>query len=201
MRTPHLSQRGTGDSYLQGQLLIAMPSMTDPRFRRSVIYMCAHSSEGAMGLIVNQRAERVSLKDLLQQLRLLKKDAEMPEHLDRPVQIGGPVSAERGHVLHTDDYFAKDSTVAVADGVCLTRTLDILRSIVEGRGPAQSLLALGYAGWSAGQLEQEIQANGWLHCTADHELVFGTDLEQKYERAIAKLGIDLSHLVSDAGHA
>jgi putative transcriptional regulator len=194
-----------GDGYLEGQLLIAMPIMTDKRFARSVIYMCAHSPEGAMGLIINQRASHISFRELLKQLGIgpgkgegIELDLDLA---DMAVHVGGPVETGRGFVLHSSDYHAADSTLSIDDDVSLTATIDILRAIAGGKGPDKAILALGYAGWRAGQLESEIQANGWLHCPADPELLFDRDLELKYTRAMSKIGIDPSHLVSDAGHA
>ncbi|MFV0368675.1 MAG: YqgE/AlgH family protein [Hyphomicrobiaceae bacterium] len=196
------------DGYLEGQLLIAMPRMIDRRFRRTVIYLCAHSDEGAMGLIINQEADNIDFADLLERLGLadgedgiISFDEMSADLASKPVHIGGPVETGRGFVLHSSDYFVTNSTLPIRDGVCLTATLDILRAIATGEGPARMLLALGYAGWSPGQLESEIQANGWLHCPADHDLIFNTDNEAKYSRALAKIGIDPSHLVADAGHA
>ncbi len=189
---------------LEGQLLVAMPSMSDRRFARSVIYICAHSEEGAMGLIVNQRANHISAPDLLERLGIstrTKDDEISNEILDLSIHVGGPVETGRGFVLHSGDYFADDSTLAIENNVCLTATIDILKAIAIGRGPNRALLALGYSGWSPGQLESEIRANGWLNCPADMDLIFDGDLENKYSRAMAKIGIDLSHLVSDAGHA
>jgi putative transcriptional regulator len=189
---------------LEGQLLIAMPSMTDRRFQRSVIYLCAHSPEGAMGLIINQRANHITAPDLLERLGISPRNPDdeiTGEVLSLSIQVGGPVETGRGFVLHSSDYFAEDSTLAIEQGVCLTATIDILKAIAQGRGPTRALLALGYAGWSPGQLETELQANGWLHCPADPDIIFDEDLETKYSRALAKMGIDLSHLVSDAGHA
>lgn len=183
-------------------MLIAMPSMNDKRFQRSVIYMCSHSDKGAMGLIVNQRANKVAFGDLLRELKLRDpSDPRISDANGTVVHIGGPVSTERGFVLHSDDYFSSAATLAIADGVCLTATLDVLKAMSTGKGPRRALLALGYSGWAPGQLEAEIQANGWLHCQADQELIFGTDLGGKYDRALAKIGIDPSHLVSEAGHA
>jgi putative transcriptional regulator len=196
--------RVSGPSYLSGQLLVAMPTMSDRRFRRSVIYMCSHSDEGAMGLIVNQRSPDVSLSDLLSQLGLAEDGADQTgpeEFLEQGVLNGGPVSTERGFVLHTNDYFAEEATLAIGDGICLTATIEILKAMAAGQGPRRSVLALGYAGWAPGQLEAEIGANGWLHCPADRELVFDTDLELKYVRALSKIGVELSHLISEAGHA
>lgn len=181
-----------------------MPIMSDPRFARSVIYLCAHSEDGAMGLVINQRASHISFPDLLSKLNIV------PPHLEGSVaegvrgmsiHVGGPVETGRGFVLHSSDYFVNDSTLPIEDGICLTATIDILRAIAAGNGPNRAILALGYAGWSPGQLESEIQANGWLNCPADPDLIFGTDIESKYTRAMAKIGIDPSHLVSDAGHA
>lgn len=199
---PKRRRRGTG--YLDGQLLIAMPIMTDRRFARSVIYMCAHSEEGAMGLIVNHRASHISFPDLLARLGIVTggtDDGIPSDILDRQVHVGGPVETGRGFVLHSADYHATDSTLTINDDISLTATIDILKAIAAGHGPHQSMLALGYAGWSAGQLETEIQANGWLHCPADMDLLFDPDLESKYVRAMAKIGIDPLHLVSEAGHA
>jgi putative transcriptional regulator len=157
-----------------------------------------------MGIIVNQLARNITFRALLEQLELWSDDADedLVDRLDATaVHIGGPVSSERGFVLHSDDFVIEDSTLSVADGICLTATTDILRAIAEGKGPAECMLALGYSGWAPGQLEAEIQANGWLHCGADRELVFSTDLELIYERALTKLGIDPAFLVSNAGHA
>lgn len=196
-------RRPPAEGYLDGQLLVAMPVMSDPRFARSVIYMCAHSEEGAMGLIINQRASHISFPDLLERLDIVPAESDdgMGKIGNMSIHVGGPVETGRGFVLHSSDYFADDSTLPIEDGVCLTATIDILKAIAAGNGPNQALLALGYAGWSPGQLESEIQANGWLNCPADPDLIFGPDLESKYAQALAKIGIDPSHLVSDAGHA
>ncbi len=184
------------DGYLEGQLLIAMPTMGDERFQRTVIFMCAHSAQGAMGLVVNRLADQIDFKDLLDQLRI-----EVPALIQEiQVHTGGPVESGRGFVLHTTDYF-QDSTLQVSDDIGLTATADILKSIATGDGPVHSLLALGYAGWAPGQLDAEIQANGWLHVPADRELVFDRDLDSKWERAVQKVGIDPSFLSMDAGHA
>ena len=161
--------------YLEGQLLIAMPSMGDPRFSRSVIYVCAHSSEGAMGIIINQRAPNISFAELLEQLKIVPTEdrISLPSAMNAmEVYLGGPVETGRGFVLHSADYFKADSTLPINDSVCLTATIDILRDIAKGSGPNQALLALGYAGWAPGQLENEIQSNGWLNCPANPELVF-----------------------------
>jgi putative transcriptional regulator len=190
--------------YLDGQMLIAMPAMSDERFARSVIYVCAHSTEGAMGIVVNQRAQNIKFPDLLVQLEVIPANEriQLPDQAEEVrVLKGGPVETGRGFVLHSADFFIENSTLPIDDGVCLTATLDILKAIASGTGPHNAILALGYAGWAPGQLEQEIQENGWLHCPADSELIFGGDIEHKYERALQKIGIDLGMLSSEAGHA
>ncbi len=194
----------SGAGYLDGQLLIAMPVMDDERFARSVIYMCAHSSEGAMGIIVNRPAGSIDFPQLLVQLDIINKadQIKLPGGAeDMKVLKGGPVDTGRGFVLHSSDFFIKDATLPIDDGICLTATLDILKAIAAGSGPKHALLALGYAGWAPGQLENEIQHNGWLHCPADADLIFGVDSEGKYERALEKIGIELAMLSNDAGHA
>jgi putative transcriptional regulator len=201
MRIRRKKRSASNESFLDGQFLIAMPAMTDKRFARSVIYMCAHSAQGAMGLIVNQRASHISFSQLLGQLSISSEQSAPSPPIDIDVHVGGPVETGRGFVLHSSDYFAADSTLPIDDGVSLTATVDILKAIAGGDGPDRAILALGYAGWRPGQLESEIQANGWLHCPPDPDLLFDRDLEQKYDRALSKIGIDLSHLVSDAGHA
>lgn len=204
MKMPTKKRRKRGEGYLEGQLLVAMPLMSDKRFARSVIYLCAHSDEGAMGLIINQRASHINFPDLLDRLNIKVSNPEdgIPNDiLTRSVYQGGPVETGRGFVLHSPDYFAADSTLTIDTGICLTATVDILKAIAAGEGPRKSIFALGYSGWSAGQLESEIQANGWLHCPADASLVFDPEIETKYPRALAKIGIDPSHLVADAGHA
>jgi putative transcriptional regulator len=193
-----------GQSYLDGQLLIAMPVMEDERFARSVIYVCAHSSEGAMGIVLNRPAGSVDFTDLLVQLDIIKSSdrIKLPETAETmKVMKGGPVETGRGFVLHSSDFFIEDATLPIDDGVCLTATLDILEAIAKGAGPKHAILALGYAGWAPGQLETEIQDNGWLHCPADSELIFGGDIEDKYARALHKIGIDPGMLSNEAGHA
>ncbi len=196
--------RGGPQGYLDGQMLIAMPTMRDERFSRSVIYLCAHSSDGAMGIIVNQTASNLAFPDLLVQLDIIpeKQKITLPERISEVrVLRGGPVETGRGFVLHSSDFFIENSTLPIDEGICLTATLDILKAIALGDGPSSAILALGYAGWGAGQLENEIQSNGWLHCPADADLIFGSDVETKYERAMRKIGIDPAMLSSDAGHA
>ena len=195
---------GDPDSYLDGQLLIAMPVMEDERFARSVIYVCAHSSEGAMGIIVNRPAGSIDFPELLAQLDIIEKsDAiKLPESAENmKVLKGGPVETGRGFVLHSSDFFIEDATLPIDDGICLTATVDILRAIANGGGPKHAILALGYAGWAPGQLEDEIQGNGWLHCAADEDLIFGGDVEEKYLRALQKIGIQPGMLSAEAGHA
>ena len=202
-RTKAAIGRLNSDGYLDGQLLIAMPSITDPRFHRAVIYMCAHSSEGAMGLVINQRAPNITLPKLLEQLDIAT-GGPSPGDMQAgsmAVYAGGPVETSRGFVLHSSDYFVADSTLPINESVCLTATIDILKAIAKGSGPNKAILALGYAGWAPGQLEREIQSNGWLNCPADFDIVFGSDLENKYARALRLLGIDPSHLVGTSGHA
>ncbi|CAN5363769.1 YqgE/AlgH family protein [soil metagenome] len=193
-----------GAGYLDCQLLTAMPVMDDERFARSVIYLCAHSSEGAMGIIVNRPAGSIDFPQLLVQLDIINKaeQIKLPGSAeDMKVMKGGPVDTGRGFVLHSSDFFIKDATLPIDDGICLTATLDILKAIAAGAGPKHAILALGYAGWAPGQLENEIQHNGWLHCPADPDLIFGRDVEDKYQRALDKIGIDLAMLSNEAGHA
>jgi putative transcriptional regulator len=200
---------GIGDNsskhgYLDGQLLIAMPVMEDPRFERSVIYLCAHSAEGAMGIVVNRPAGSIDFPELLVQLKIIAKSEqiELPEHAETlQVLQGGPVDTGRGFVLHSSDFYIENATLLIDDQICLTATVDILKAIAKGAGPKHAVLALGYAGWRPGQLEAEIQDNGWLHCDADPDLVFGDDVEDKYSRALRKIGIDPGMLSNAAGHA
>lgn len=182
---------------LAGQLLIAMPGMGDPRFEKAVVYMCAHSEDGAMGLIVNKPAADVSFEDLLEQLKILKVD----DADEIRVMFGGPVEHGRGFVLHSNDYVSNESTLSVTDDVGMTATLDILEDIAKGDGPSLSLLALGYSGWGPGQLEGEIAANGWLTCAASSKLVFGGRSDDKWLAALRSLGIDPLLLSSEGGRA
>jgi putative transcriptional regulator len=185
-----------GMSSLAGQLLVAMPQMQDHRFQRSVIYLCAHNEEGAMGLVVNKLMGNLTLVELLDQLKIPHESlAGTPR-----VHFGGPVESGRGFVLHSADY-SEDGSLVVGNEMALTATLDILRAIGRGEGPKRSLLALGYAGWGPGQLDHELQQNGWLHVPADDEIIFGRDLDKKWTRAMGKLGVDLTMLSGEAGHA
>jgi putative transcriptional regulator len=201
-------QKGAGSGaargFLDGQMLIASPGMQDERFSRTLIYLCAHSSEGAMGIVVNQPAANISFPDLLVKLDVIPKADKIqlpPSAGDVTVLKGGPVETERGFVLHSADFFIEDSTLPIDEGVCLTATLDILKAIARGNGPVSAILALGYAGWSPGQLDNELQHNGWLHCSPDPELIFGADIGTKYDRAMQKIGVRPGMLSSDIGHA
>ncbi|HEV2560846.1 MAG TPA: YqgE/AlgH family protein [Rhizomicrobium sp.] len=187
-----------GENFLEGKLLIALPGMPDPRFERSVIFMCAHSLQtGAMGLIINKRIEGLNFRDLVQKLEI----RTAPATPDFPVLYGGPVETGRGFVLHSADYASTESTLPVTGDISLTATLDILRAIAEGHGPGKSMFALGYAGWGAGQIEDEIRSNGWIHCDADPALLFDAELDSKWASALQKLGIDISALSANAGRA
>ena len=198
------AERAAGGIYLDGQMLVATPTMEDERFSRSVIYVCAHSSEGAMGIVVNQPAKHISFTDLLVKLDVIPA-ADLITLPSRAggvkVLKGGPVETERGFVLHSADFFIENSTLSIDRGICLTATLDILKAIARGNGPQSAILALGYAGWAPGQLENEINHNGWLNCPADTDLLFGTDAELKYSRALEKIGIRPGMLSSEVGHA
>src|ERR1700749_2054124 len=190
--------------FLDGQMLIAMPSMRDERFARTLIYMCAHSSEGAMGIVVNQTAADIDFPDRLVKLDVIPaaERIQLPRRAGTiKVLKGGPVETQRGFVLHSADFFIENSTLPIDEGICLTATLDILKAIARDEGPASAVLALGYAGWAPGQLENEMQQNGWLHCTADRDLIFGLDIEKKYNRALDKIGVRPGMLSSDVGHA
>ena len=184
------------DGYLTGQLLLAMPGIGDPRFERTVIFMCAHSAEGAMGLVINKPAEGITFDELMQQIGVT------PHGQSRQIKIlsGGPVETSRGFVLHSTDY-QQDATLKISADYGLTTTIEILQSLADGEGPDRSILALGYAGWGAGQLDQEIQANGWLSVTPDPDLVFDDELAEKWTRSMNKLGFDPAFLASDVGRA
>jgi putative transcriptional regulator len=192
------------ESYLDGKCLVAMPALQGNIFARSVVYICAHSEDGAMGLIVNHPAEGVNFVDLLLQLKVIgaaEKSSLAGRAGDTKVLTGGPVDASRGFVLHSRDYQVAEATMTIDEDVAMTATLDVLRAIAEGRGPKEAFLALGYASWSPGQLEQEILANSWMICPADEPLLFDRDYKTKYERALGAIGVDLRYLSPDAGHA
>lgn len=199
--TPKGSAAGAS-AFLNNHFLVAMPGMQDERFSRSVVYICAHSEDGAMGLIVNQ-VQQLGFPDILVQLGIVDKTEaiRLPASTRNfPVRNGGPVDRSRGFVLHTDDYTV-ESSMPVSDDICLTATVDILRAISFGRGPKHALLTLGYSGWGAGQLEAELASNGWLTCPATADLLFDGDIENKYEKILATIGIDPTHLSHVSGHA
>jgi len=183
---------------LDGQLLIAMPGMNDPRFKKTVIYICSHSNEGAMGIVINRPHKGLKFSELLSQLNIAP-DTNAPRKIE--VLSGGPVEQARGFVLHTKDYFTEGATLKVDPGLSLTATTDVLRALAKGEGPAKALFALGYAGWGAGQLEQELIDNAWITCDSDADLIFDQDHNGKYSAALNKLGIDPGLLSSEAGHA
>lgn len=182
--------------FFENKLLLAMPSMNDPRFERTVIYICSHESSGAMGLVINRAIENMTFKNLLDQLTI---EAEQ-EVADVTIHSGGPVEPGRGFVLHSADY-VQDSTLIVSQTLALTATVDVLKALAAGKGPTNHLLALGYAGWGEAQLEQEIQNNSWMIADADEEIIFHTELEQKWPRAMAMLGVDVAMLSLEAGHS
>lgn len=190
------------DGFLDGHLLLAMPGMSDPRFERAVILLCAHSPDGAMGIRINQVAPALTFAEVLASLKILPGGADA---LDLPTDIrvhrGGPVETGRGFVLHSADFIAEKSTMLIDEETCLTATLDILQAIAAGRGPRRALLALGYAGWGPGQLEDEVRDNGWLHCPAHADLIFDAELDDKYDVAMAEIGIDPAMLSASAGRA
>ncbi len=188
---------------LQGQFLIAMPNMGDTRFEKSVVYLCAHSADGAMGFVINRTLEKPSIPDFLHQLNIVTEEErdEMPAQLRlAPLYSGGPVEPGRGFVLHSPDY-TSETTLVIEDAVSLTATLEILRAISLGRGPRSVFMALGYSGWAGGQLEEEIAANGWLTCRSDAGLIFDRDQDTKYSRALRGMGVNPLLLSGQAGHA
>jgi putative transcriptional regulator len=203
----HLSRRKRG--CLDGHFLIAMPGMSDERFERTVIFVCAHSDEGAIGFILN-RPQPLQFSELLENIDLDSQphSKERPAATKRvtdcardfPIQLGGPVDAGRGFVIHSDDYTSQ-STLPVNDDLCLTATVDILRAIKEGHGPRRGIMLLGYAGWGPGQLESEVSANAWLSCPAREDLVFDQDHSGKYDRVLNHMGITPAMLSIQAGHA
>lgn len=180
---------------LEGKLLLAMPAMGDPRFVKSVIYMCSHTEEGAMGIAVNRPIENLNFSQLLEQLNI----GGEPK-IELPIHAGGPVETGRGFVLHSADY-SQDSTLFISDTVGLSATVEILKELARGKGPRNRLLALGYAGWGPGQLEQELARNSWLTVDPSDELIFAAPPEEKWPRALSQIGIDASRLSAEAGHA
>lgn len=191
----------TKRGFLKGKLLIAMPSIQGDDFSHSVVFVCDHSKEGAMGLVLNKPAPRMIFSDLVEKLDLGEVNRPPDDEiLQMPLMLGGPVKQFQGFVLHSSDY-KSDETLKVAAGYALTATVDVLKAIAAGKGPKRKILALGYAGWSAGQLEDEILRNGWLTCDADADLVFSGEHAMKHEAALKKLGVDPGMLSSEAGHA
>ncbi|MHA6288973.1 YqgE/AlgH family protein [Maricaulis sp. CAU 1757] len=193
----HDELTGVNDSFLGGKLLIATPSIGDPRFDRSVILMCDHSADAAMGIVLNKPVEGLRLPDLFEQLGI-NLTAEPP---DRAVLLGGPVDRDRGFVLHTPDFAVSDATLPVCEGVSLTATKEVLEAIASPHPPRRSLLALGYAGWGAGQLEAELAANAWLVCDPDQGLIFDTDNTHMWQGALDLIGVTPEHLSALGGHA
>ena len=183
--------------FLDGQLLIAMPGMGDARFERAVIFLCAHSAEGAMVLIINKPAPDLDFTDLLKQLNIEPKS----DVGGTPVHFGGPVEHARGFVLHSGEYDAEGASLKVGPAFSMTATVDVLQDMAKGQGPVQALLALGYSGWGPGQLEGELQANGWLTAAADPDLVFGKADAGKWEAALRSLNIDPRLLSAEGGRA
>jgi putative transcriptional regulator len=188
---------------LRGQFLVAMPDMGDERFRDTVIYLVGHGDEGAMGLVVNQQVDDMRFSDILEELKLGDRDEliHLPEDIrNRQVLRGGPVQTSRGFVLHSSDYFKVGNSYEVNEDICLTATLDILKAMAFKETPNEALFALGYCGWSPGQLEQEIQGNGWLTVPFSRELLFGLPIEARYDAALGRLGITRASLSATAGH-
>ena len=188
---------GVQEMDLKGKVLIAMPEMGDPRFSVSIIFMCAYSPEGAMGLIVNKPTDELRLSNLLEQLDI----TATKEARDLPIHFGGPVEHGRGFVLHSYGYHSSLSTLDVNDDFAMTATLDILEDLANGRGPDKAIICLGYAGWGPGQLEAEIAQNAWLVCDADEALIFGTPDAEKWNAALEKLGVSALTLSAEAGRA
>ncbi|WND02681.1 YqgE/AlgH family protein [Temperatibacter marinus] len=185
----------TSSPYLKGHLLLAMPGMSDPRFDRSVVLLCSHDETGAMGVVLNQPLSNMSLSSLMEQL-----DITIDEEIEALIHCGGPVEPGRGFVIHSADY-SQDSTTVINEKLAVTATTDVLKAIANNEGPEHYVIALGYAGWSAGQLEGEIQQNSWMTSASDTELLFHTEADNIWPRAMAMLGIDISMLSLDSGHA
>ncbi|MEM6676571.1 MAG: YqgE/AlgH family protein [Pseudomonadota bacterium] len=184
------------EAFLAGQILIAMPTMPDPRFKRSLIYLCSHSDEGAMGLMINRTADNICMADLFQKLSI-----PLPEDIGaEPILVGGPVETGRGFVLHSSEYHVDDASMRIDQEFSMTATLEVLHAIARGEGPRERMVALGYAGWGPGQLEMELRQHGWLACAPDHALLFGTDQDAKWNQALAKLGISAA-LLAGGGSA
>jgi putative transcriptional regulator len=198
-------QKRRGESfYLDGQVLVAMPSLADERFAKTVIYLCAHSQEGAMGIVINKPASNIVFRKLLVQLQIIEdgESIRLPAGAEGiEVLQGGPVDKARGFVLHSADFFIQDTTLSIDERMCLTATVDVLRAIAKGEGPHRAALALGYAGWGPGQLEAEIRDNSWLSSPATPDLIFDTPAEARYDMVMRGLGINPAMLSSTAGRA
>jgi putative transcriptional regulator len=192
----HHRKSSVQPQWLSGRLLVAMPSMADERFAKAVIFICSHNAEGAMGLVINKLYGALNFSTLLNQIEVRL----VPEAPDVNIHCGGPVEMSRGFVLHSTDY-VREGTGKVTKDVAVTATVDILKDMATGQGPRQALLALGYAAWAGGQLEQELQHNGWLVAPADNAILFDNALETKWERAIAVLGITPALFSGEAGRA
>jgi putative transcriptional regulator len=189
---------------LRGQFLVAMPDMEDERFAHTVVYVCSHSEEdGAMGLVVNKLMPDLHFGDLMAQFDIKIVEENDPEKsaYDQPIVVGGPVETGRGFVLHTADFETPENSINISDDLCLSTTMDVLKSIADGHGPSHALLALGYCGWEPGQLEDEIGDNGWLTTPASSDLIFSTPMDKRYTQALKYAGIDIAFLSSTAGHA
>jgi len=184
------------EGYLTGQLLVSLPHMPDTRFTHAVIFMCGHDEQGAMGLVLNKIIDTLSFTDLLKQLKI-KPSTQTPS---LPIFYGGPVEMGRGFVLHSAD-FMSDLSIMISKDFVLSATLDVIEAIAQGKGPQNKFLALGYAGWSAGQLEKELLNNNWLQVPADPKLVFSTNRQNLWKETFSKIGIDPEHLILDVGHA
>jgi len=191
-----MSNETIDGEYLDGKLLVAMPTMSDPRFERAVILLCAHSEAGAMGILLNKTLDALSFDELLEQLDIPSTVGAGPIK----VHFGGPVDTERGFVVHTTDLL-HETTLVIGKDMALTATIDMLKTIADGSGPDNSFLALGYSGWGPGQLEEEIQQNGWLVVKPDKDIVFGPELDDKWQVAVNKLGVDPALLSGEIGHA
>jgi putative transcriptional regulator len=191
------SKHKGNNGFLLGKLLIALPGMPDKRFEKSVIFMCSHSDQGAMGIIVNKPFEGLSFRELVERLDV-RVTANTP---DPPILFGGPVGTGQGFVLHSSEFKNGDATMPVTSEISLTATVDILRAIAEGQGPEKSLFALGYAGWGPGQIEGELSSNGWIHCDAQKAILFDFKCDDKWRAALATLGADISGLSAEAGRA
>lgn len=188
------------DHYLKGKLLLAMPSMGDPRFHRAVIFICEHDENGAMGLVVNHALSGIEFTELVKQLKIESDIMVNFDALDLPVMCGGPVETARGFLLHSGDFIRPD-TMPVNQGYGVTGTIDALREVANGNRPKGLLFILGYAGWDAGQLESEIQQNIWLVTEPDPELIFTGEPDEKWTKAVRQMGIDPGRLSAEAGNA